>query len=667
MHDQGCATLRVVPNRPARSLVLMLVLVLVAACGGDDDVPPPGPIVRPLACGGSAAVQRTSDGILRADCPSASSGVRLRPYVKLDGAWLGGASCTLTGDVLSCPAGDAGSVEVELDEATSVFSVRFRATRAVVVEGLALEGEARVAGATSWLSNGYQSWSQSGMLALAARLPETEVVTALGQTGDAEVLRTGTAMSWSYTHVGGGSTVLVAGALTTARWKPWVEVARQAEGSDELFVRLGSGGAGEHVRVAAGERVDGESFYVELGVDAEPLLREYASRLEAWRDSDPTPSMAEVGWNSWYELWSGVDEEAVRANAAHARTLLTPLAPLSPPLRIVVDDGWESAWGDWTPNAKFPLGLDGLAAELGAQGDTMGVWLAPFCVGESSETARLHPDWLVQGAFYNHTIEGVQRVLDVTNPEAAAHLADVIRTIVGWGYTLLKIDFLFAGSLEGRRMRDVTGMQALHEGLQLIRDAAGPDVSLVMVGAPDLAILPYADGWRVGTDIAVEPFGPSWPFLVTQARSLGARWFLCERVLCDADPPILRVLPEVEVNTGGWIPALAGGGLFLSDDLRTLDVARVPWGVDARRVGLARSRAPAVPLDPYPASPPTSLASAFSEHLLGRRFMGTKQVPPTRWRLFGGEIVRTNWSDADAMIDGIPVPARSVRLGPVPP
>jgi hypothetical protein len=623
--------------------------------------------VRPLVCAGIASVERAPDGILFAQCPSASSGVRLRPYVKLDGAWVGGAACTVTGATLSCPAGDAGSVEAELDEATSVFSVRFRATRAVVVEGLALEGEARVAGATSWLSNGYQSWSQSGMLALAPRLAEADVAVAVAQTGDGEVLRNGKAMSWFYSHVGGGGTTLALGALTTARWKPWIEVARQAAGSEELVVRLASGGAGERVSVAAGETLDGEPFYVGLGSDGEALLRGYASRLEAWRDVDPSPSVAEAGWNSWYELWSDVDEEAVRANAAQARALLGPIAPATPPLRIVVDDGWESAWGDWTPNAKFPLGLDGLATELSAQGHTMGVWLAPFCVGESSEIARLHPDWLVQGAVYNHAIEGPQRVLDVTNPAAAAHLAEVIRTIVSWGYTLLKIDFLFAGSYEGTRTRDVTGMQALHEGLRIIREAAGPDVSLVTVGAPDLAILPYADGWRVGTDIAVEPLGPSWPFLVTQARNVGARWFLCERVLCDADPPILRVLPEEEVHTGGWIPVLAGGGLFLSDDLRTLDAARVPWGVDAERTTLALSGQPAVPLDLYPAAPPSTLASAFAEHLLGRRLNGTKQVPPTRWRLPDGRIVRTNWSDADATMDAVAVPARAARIGPASP
>ena len=644
------------------ALSLFCSLWLASACG-DDDVTPPPSSVRPLACAGSAGVERAANGILRADCPSARSGVRLRPYVKLDGAWLGGASCTVTGDALACPAGDAGTVEARLDDATNTFSVRFHATRAVVVEGLSLEGEARVEGATSWLSNGYQSWSQSGMLALAARLPEADVATALAQTGDGEVLRDGTAMSWSFTHVGGGGTTLVAGALTTARWKPWVEIARQAAGSDELVVRLGSGGAGERVSVAAGESVDGEPFYVDTGSDGEALLRAYASRLEAWRDADPTPSVAEAGWNSWYELWSDVDEGAVRANAAQARAVLGPTAPSTPPLRIVVDDGWESAWGDWTPNDKFPLGLDGLATELAVQGHTMGVWLAPFCVAEGSETARLHPDWLVVGASYNHAIEGVQRVLDVTNPAAAAHLAEVIRTLVGWGYTLLKIDFLFAGSLEGTRARDVTGMQALHEGLQIIRDAAGPDVTLVTVGAPDLAILPYADGWRVGTDIAVEPFGPSWPFLVTQARNLGARWPLCERVLCDADPPILRVLPETEVNTGGWIPALAGGGLFLSDDLRTLDLARVPWGVDAERVSLGVSGHPAVPLDLYPTMPPSTLASAFGEHLLGRRLMGTKQVPPTRWRLPDGRVVRTNWSDTATTMDGVAVPARSVRVG----
>lgn len=650
------------------TLVLPSVLVVLASGCGDDDVVPPGPVVTPLVCAGSEGVERAPGGILRAVCPSASTGVRLRPYVKIDGAWLGGASCTMSGETLSCPAGDAGAVEAELDEATGVYSVRFRATRAAVVEGLALEGEARVDGATSWLSNGYQSWSQSGMVALAPRHTEADVARALAQTGDGEVMRTGAEQSWFYTHIGGGAATVVLGALTTQRWKPWVEVARQAAGSDELVVRLGSGGAGEHVSVAAGGTVEGERFLVDLGSDAEAQLRAYGARLEAWRDVDPTPSEAEAGWNSWYELWNGVDEEAVRANAALARASLAPITPpTAPPLRIVLDDGWESAWGDWTPNARFPLGLDGLAAELSAQGHTMGVWLAPFCVAEDSETARLHPDWLVEGAEFRHTSEGVQRVLDVTNPEAAAHLADVIRTIVGWGYGLLKIDFLFVGSLEGVRARDVTGMEALHEGLRIIREAAGDDVTLLAVGAPDLPSLPYADGWRVGGDIALEPFGPAWPFLPSQARSLGARWFLCERVLCDADPPLLRELREEEVSTGGWIAALAGGALFLSDDLRTLDLARVPWGVDSERMGIAIGGRPAVPLDLYPSTPPAVLSSALTERLRGRSSRATEHVLPTRWRLPDGRVLRTNWSNDAVELDGVAVPGRASRVGAAAP
>lgn len=75
---------------------------------------------------------------------------------------------------------------------------------------------------------------------------------------------------------------------------------------------------------------------------------------------------------------------------------------LKKPLRVVLDDGWQKAWGDWQVNSKFPMGLTAMAQDAKAQGAEMGLWLAPLLVDADLALVKDHPDWLVAGASYSH-------------------------------------------------------------------------------------------------------------------------------------------------------------------------------------------------------------------------------------------------------------------------
>ena len=633
---------------------IAVVGLVVAAqgfgCGASDAA---GPIASPGSTCDPAVPSVVGDAVVvGAGCADAAS---LRPRARLAGVWRGGGSdgaCSGDGTVVRCPAGDAGAVEAVVDTAGRVRA-RFVAARAVVLEGLSLDGASALAGATARLSNGFQSWSQAGVVALAPPLSGADLDAALASRGDAEVLRDGTGPSWSYGFVGGGERALFAGALTAARWKPWVDATRGEGGA--VGLRLGCGGAGEQVAVAAGATVEGEPFAVEIGPDLAGAERRWAAALATHR---AVGARGEVGWNSWYELWDGVSEADVRANAPLARAMLEADGhPAGAGLRIVVDDGWEKAWGDWEPNDKFPSGLDGLARDLGADGDTLGVWLAPLLAAESSAVYTAHPDWFVGGVVYQHTKNGRMHVLDVTNAEAAEHLSTVIGQIARWGYGLLKIDFLFAGTWEGQRALDVTGMDAYARALAIIRSSAGDAVRLVAVGAPDVATLPWVDGWRVGADIALELGGPRWPYVANQARSVAARWPLCAAVLCDADPVLLRGLARDEVESGGWVAALAGGAMFLSDDLPKLAAERRTWGVDAARLALGTGGSPAEPEDVFPASPPATLATVIGD--IGSR--RTTHVVPARWRLPGGGRLVLDVTDEVLVVEGVTVPPHATR------
>jgi len=630
------------PRVHASPLLGSVLALSLMGCGGDD------------AAGGdrevcTGSVEVTSLGVTSSD--DCGNRVTLLPSVKSGGAWRSASGdCSVDAGALVCPMGALGAARVGVEG--TVLRLAFESSADGEVEGLALEGTAELRGATSWLSNGFQSWSQSGVVALGAPPSAAELDEALATRGDGEVVREGWELSWSFTHAGGGASSLFAGALSEARFRAWAALHREG---DTLQVRLVSGGTGEKVPVSAKQSLNAEPWQLELGSDLEAMARRWADALTS--RAKTAPRAASAGWNSWYDLWDGVDETAVRENAPLARAALSPVLPAGTPLRIVVDDGWQEAWGDWQPNAKFPSGLDGLAKDLKSQGYDVGVWLAPLLVDEDSETFKAHPEWMVGGASFKHSKNGSMRVLDVTHSGAAQHLSQVIASIVGWGYDLLKIDFLFAGTFEGQRAEAVTPMQAYARALKVIREAAGEDTLLLAVGAPGLASLPWVDGWRVGGDIAFESSDVAWAFLPSQARSVAARWPLCVATACDADPVMLRKLESNEVDVGGYIAAFAGGALFLSDDLRELPPERHGWGLDAERAAWALSKKPAVPLDPYPKQPPATLRNVVVD-LISKT---TSHVVPGVWRSDDGVEVLLNVSEEPLDISGVEVPAHSAK------
>ena len=156
-------------------------------------------------------------------------------------------------------------------------------------------------------------------VALGPTRADADLAWALALRGDDEVLRKGRAQSWWFTYVGGGDETLVAGALSAQRFRSWTQSTLTGDG--ELLLRLVSGGTGEALSLGPGETVAGERWYLALGEDAHGLLESYGAALPS-RQDDGEVAPAPAGWNSWYQLWDAVDEEAVRANAETVVELL---------------------------------------------------------------------------------------------------------------------------------------------------------------------------------------------------------------------------------------------------------------------------------------------------------------------------------------------------------
>ncbi len=633
----------------------LAILVVCAACGQSvaTTTPDDAAVVDAADSGGSDEVAGTDSISAVADLP-------FLPAVRIGGKWHGAGRdgpCVsgkgwLDG-VLACPDGLGDFVVLGRksgEQGVIVESwMQLSQPVTVTVQVLAVEAEVPLPGATAWISNGFQSWSQSGALALGPEPSEADTEAALAAFGDAETIRDGAALSWWYTAVGGGGQTLVAGVTALQEHKSWAQVWQNPGEKDRIHLRLASGGMAAFKPDHVGT-VYSEQWTVQLALTEAGALQDFAAALKPARAAPPPM----LGWNSWYEFWDATDEKNLRANFGLAQTALASVtAPAGD--WLVLDDAWETAWGDWTPNSKFPSGIDGLAKDVKAQGWHFGVWLAPFLVSSSLPLVTQHPDWFLPGVSYLHLKNGDMKILDVTNPEAAMHLKGVIEQLATWGCEILKIDFLFAGLYEAPRFDGKsTPVQSYRAALQIIRDVADKHgMRLVAVGAPPVPTLEYADGWRSGNDIAVENFGAVWAFLPNELRSFAARIPYCQVIACDVDPPILRApLPANEVDFGLWTVAFAAGGFFLSDDLQKLPADRLAAGLTATRVNLALGGKLSLPTSIFPDNPPATLASAIFDQIS----LTTNQIVPQIWNTPDGQRVLMNASDVTATIDGKIVP-----------
>ena len=247
-------------------------------------------------------------------------------------------------------------------------------------------------------------------------------------------------------------------------------------------------------------------------------------------------------WCSWYGFYRDISEDRLLEALEGLRGLEFDV--------FQVDDGWQRAIGDWEANDRFPSGMAALAARIREAGMRAGLWVAPFIVAPSSPLFREHPEWLVrdpagQPVVAGHNWGDAYYALDTTHPGARAWLQALVRRVRGWGYDYLKLDFLYAAAMPGRRHEAVPREQAYREGLRLIREAAGDDAYILVCGAPVVASVGLADAIRIGPDVAPFweiPYGGGGPSRRTLPSSRNALWTSVERLWLR---PLLHTDPDV--------------------------------------------------------------------------------------------------------------------------
>jgi alpha-galactosidase len=331
-------------------------------------------------------------------------------------------------------------------------------------------------------------------------------------------------------------------------------------------------------------------FIATADESAARLAARWADAAGRWMNARASAPF-QRGWCSWYHYFHAITEDALRNNLKSLEAMRSEF-----PIDVIqLDDGFQSALGDWdTTNAKFPSGLKKIASEIRAAGFKAGIWTAPFLAARDSRLMSHHPDWFIMHAETGQPVRAGHNAnwtasddkfayaLDPSNPAFRAHLRHLFTKLTrDFGYSYLKLDFLYAAAAPGRRHDpNLTRGETLRHGLEAIRAGAGDDAFILGCGCPIGQAIGIVDGMRIGPDVS--PFwgsttsGAGDPSTVYALDAIVARSFMHRRLwLNDSDCLMLRarrtrLTADERAALAATIVA-SGGMLLISDDMSLLD------------------------------------------------------------------------------------------------
>jgi len=304
-----------------------------------------------------------------------------------------------------------------------------------------------------------------------------------------------------------------------------------------------------------------------------------------------------LGWWSWTAFYTKITQGTALTNAQWLAEHLKALGYDY----LHFDLGYGYSRGEYaTPNAsQFPAGMWDLTHRIGRLGLKVGVWTAPFEVGERAWIYEHHKDWLVHNAHGDpisigdaEEVKGERLfVLDVTHPDAQEYLRQTYRTLVReWGAHYIKLDFMDNTAIEGYYHRpNTTALEAQRIGLEIIRKAVGEDVLLDKDGSPMLNPVGLVDEGRISQDT-----GHAFLRSKEAAPGIAARYYM-HRNFFITDPDAFTVsrqlleertieapltLNEAQVSIA--LAAVSGGMFEIGDNLPTL-------GSDPKREALVKN------------------------------------------------------------------------------
>ncbi|MBO4618566.1 MAG: alpha-galactosidase [Victivallales bacterium] len=375
----------------------------------------------------------------------------------------------------------------------------------------------------------------------------------------------------------------------------------------------------------------GESIVTETALwreDANPhrLLEEYADLCVKMRDLKLRHDTPPVGWLSWYGYRLEITEE----ECLRIADFVNREYPGFGFKYFQIDLGYntQNLPGQWfDTNDHFPNGLAYYCEEIRKRGFTPGVWCAAFCVAESSDFYREHPDAVTRwsgdapGRWFWEPKDPLY-YLDPTHPAAQEFIAKVLNHFKEAGAEYFKIDFMnrlgrVDHEFQPHDAKIVKGTQAYRIGCEALVKNLAPTDYLYSCSNLLFDSVGYASTSMTACDIAntgvrqalAEGDDSKLKFYRMQFATTMARYYIHKKFLL-LNPDGICIAPPADCEEA-WFRTLfvgmSGGQVFLGDRFDLAEpairdyVKRVlpPYGEAARPVDLFRK--------PYPDGRPEIL------------------------------------------------------------
>jgi alpha-galactosidase len=453
--------------------------------------------------------------------------------------------------------------------------------------------------ALAFYTNGWQSWNYAGSLSKEDRFPRTR----LGLLAEPMRLGKGTPRLRKGGHFHSDMFAILGDRNSRRGWLAGFLSQHEAFGLLEGWVGTGPPAMRmwselDGVRLMPGVELVTDWAAIELvDLDKSPTTHHYIKAVSVQNDVQ-IRYKSQTGWCSWYHAFEEVTQEHLRQNADWVNQFRDEL-----PLELVqLDDGFEQKVGDWFElKDSFPDSLEGVSETISHSGSVPGLWLAPFVAARKSTIAREHREWILRNRIGTPVNPGFlwnsfPVVLDITHPAVLDHIADVISKCVNdLGFKYLKLDFLYAGALDGNRSDpDITRAQALRHALTIIRSVAGLGTKILGCGCPIGSGIGIFDYMRINPDVAprwlpkyagISAFinreeglpGTKNALLTAINRSyMHNKWWINDPdclLIRDADTE----LTVDEVQTLATVIAMSAGSIIVSDHMPDLSGERVDW------------------------------------------------------------------------------------------
>lgn len=379
------------------------------------------------------------------------------------------------------------------------------------------------------------------------------------------------------------------------------------------------------LRIGAGKSATTETFAIGYFGDARLGLESLADTMARVYQIRLRPQV--TGYCTWYSNPNGgaSDEKHLIELTEFAARELKPFGFDF----VQIDDKWQMGkerngpaknFTTHNPAGPYPNGLRTVTARADSLGLVSGLWFMPFAGDHQDPYFAGHPDWFVKRTNsqpYETDWGGTS--LDMTRAGARENLRLVVRNIRDWGFRYFKMDGLWTGSgtaqiyvCDGYREDNIgdavfsnpdkTNIEAMRDGLKVVREAAGRDVFLSGCNLSQnmrsfSGSVGLVDSMRIGPDNGfgwpANPYGEVVGTLLAGPTHGSRKYFLHGRVWWN-DPDPVYVRAEMPLEHARLITSWAAisGQFNLSTD----------WlpGLPAERLDILKRTMPAHGLLPRP-------------------------------------------------------------------